>query len=514
MGSVRARLSMMMFLQYFVWGSWGVSIGGYMAVTLAFEPQQIGWIYSTTAIGAMIAPLFVGYIADRYFSTERILAALHIIGGALLCYAATQSQFSTLMTIMIVYALCYMPTLALTNSISFENINDPEKDFPIIRVFGTIGWIAAGIIVGSALGGTNNTFFYLAGGASIALGLFCLALPHTPPKGAKEGGDAFGLHAVQLLKEPSFAVFVFASFLICIPLAFYYNFANTFLTETDQPVPTAIQTLGQISEIFFMAAMPFFILKLGVKRMLAVGMLAWTARYLCFGSLSFGLILIGLVLHGVCYDFFFVASQIYVDKKAPRDMRASAQSFIAFVTLGVGMFVGAMASGWIVGQYPPVTVAATDAEGKEITAPLPGWHATEADASVWRYLDLSTQLRPLFVGEEAKQELPPDFFAENDANKDGKLQLSEIPETWIERKDMTKSEDDVTYQGKALREAFTKIDADDDGYVTRAEWRTAQAHEWKQIWMWPAAMAAVTCAFFWIGFREKNIIAPPAGATH
>ncbi len=214
-----------------------------------------------------------------------------------------------------------MPTLALTNSISFQNIGDPEKDFPLIRVFGTLGWIVAGLVVGIVLGGTEKWFFYMAGGASLLLAGFCLVLPHTPPRGAAAGGDVLGIGAIGLLKEPSFAIFCIASFLICIPLAFYYSFANQFLVETDMPVPTALQTIGQISEVFFMAMMPFFIVRLGVKNMLLVGMLAWVIRYLCFSTLNFSLILVGLVLHGICYDFFFVASQIYVDKKAPRDLR-------------------------------------------------------------------------------------------------------------------------------------------------------------------------------------------------
>lgn len=504
MGSVRARLSIMMFLQYFVWGSWGVSIGGYMGSALGFDGAQIGSIFSTTAIGAVIAPLFVGYFADRFFATEKILAFLHLAGGALLIFAANQTTFPPLMTVMVIYAVCYMPTLALTNSISFQNIGDPEKDFPIIRVFGTFGWIVAGLVVGIALGGTSNTFFFMAGGASILLGAFCLALPHTPPKGKSAGGDAFGLHAMSLLKEPSFAVFVVASFLICIPLAFYYNFANVFLTETDQPVPTAIQVLGQISEVFFMAAMPWFILKLGVKKMLAVGMLAWTARYFCFGTLEFNWILLGLILHGVCYDFFFVASQIYVDKKAPREMRASAQSFIAFVTLGLGMFVGAKASGWIVDKYPPVQVAATNSEGKEIEkAPLPNWAATGESDSMWRYLDLSSTIRPLIFGKQSETAKPRDFAAENDKNKDG-FQLSEIPDTWVEQGKVDDTKDDVTYKGDDIRKVFPTIDADKDGTITRSEWRSAQAHDWKEIWRWPAIMAAVTCLLFWLGFHDRT----------
>jgi nucleoside transporter len=379
MGSVRARLCIMMFLQYYVWGSWGVQIGPYMT-SLGFTGVQVGSVYSSTAIAAMITPLFMGYVADRLFATEKILAALHLIGAVLLGAAAfsdrileqfpaLESQFNVLYGVMIAYALCFMPTLALTNSISFENIKDPEKEFPLIRVFGTFGWIVSGWIVGfvlkvkpgsslyDAITGVipadsllflENNFMVMAAISSLLLGLFCFTLPHTPPKkaGAAESrGDRKSM--LRLLADPSFLVFTLASFLICIPLAFYYNWATVFLTEIDAPSPTALQTIGQISEIFFMAAMPLFISLLGVKRMLAIGMLAWVARYWCFGTLNMPWVVLGLVLHGVCYDFFFVASQIYVDVKADASQRASAQGFIAFVTLGVGMFVGAYAAGYV-----------------------------------------------------------------------------------------------------------------------------------------------------------------------
>jgi len=366
MNSVRGKLSLMMFLQYFAWGSWGVSAGGYMGGTLKFSAAQIGWVYATTAIAAMVSPLFVGFVADRYFSTEKILATLHAVGAVLLFFAAKQTEFGPLMTIMQVYALLFMPTLALTNSISFQNIGNPEREFPRIRVWGTIGWIAAGWVVGFGIGESKETFFYLAAVASAVLALYCLMLPHTPPKGATSGGDVLGVEAVRLLKEPSFAVFVVVSLLICIPLAFYYTFANGFLVQikggfpTFFQYPTALQTIGQISEIFFMAAMPWFIVRLGVKYMLLVGMLAWAVRYVFFSTLNFPLVMVGLILHGVCYDFFFVASQIYVDAKAPRELRSSAQSFIAFVTLGVGMFLGSQINPLIVERYKQ---AATGPDG-------------------------------------------------------------------------------------------------------------------------------------------------------
>lgn len=355
MTSVQIRLMAMMFLQYFVWGAWGVSLGGYMGQTLKFTGGQLTSVYATTAIATMVSPLFLGYIADRFFSTERILAVLHLAGAGLLFYASQTTDYTQLWMVMLAYSLCFMPTLALTNSISFENIKSAEKEFPIIRVFGTLGWIAAGIAVGQLGWGLDHRQLLLAAGTSAVLGVFCFALPHTPPKG-KQPASTTGARAglLHLLLEPSFLVFTIASFLICIPLAFYYNLANLFLTQIDAPSPTALQTIGQMSEVFFMAVMPLFIVRLGVKRMLAVGMLAWVIRYFAFGSLSFPLVVFGLLLHGICYDFFFVASQIYVDSKADLAQRARAQSFIAFVTLGLGMFVGAKVAGYTYDYYAPL----------------------------------------------------------------------------------------------------------------------------------------------------------------
>jgi nucleoside transporter len=356
--SVRVRLSVMMFLQYFVWGCWYVAMGTYLGETLRFNGQQIGLAYGSTAIAAMISPFFVGMVADRFFATERMLAALHILGGVLLLYVSTLTEFGVFYPILIVYTLCYMPTLALTNSISFHNMQEPAREFPRVRVLGTIGWIVAGYVIDLLGFGKSAGMFQAAAGASIVLGLFSLMLPHTPP--AKLGHaitvrDVLGLDALKLMKERSFAIFVIASFLICIPLSFYYAFANPFLSQIGVANPTSKMTLGQWSEIGFMVIMPWFFVRLGVKWMLIVGMLAWTLRYVFFafgdaGSLVW-MLYIGILLHGICYDFFFVTGQIYMDQKAPGELRAAAQGFIAFVTLGVGMFIGSVVSGRVVDAY-------------------------------------------------------------------------------------------------------------------------------------------------------------------
>src|SRR5262245_48214419 len=354
---VRLKLSAMMFLQYFVWGAWYVTMGTWLGQTLHFSGEQIGLAAGTTALAAMISPFFVGMVADRFMATERILAALHIVGGAILFYSSTQTTFRGFYIAILLYTLCYMPTLALSNSLSFRQMQDPGREFPAVRVLGTIGWIVAGLVIGTLKLEPTGVPFQIAGAASIVLGLFCLALPHTPPArtGRATAKDVLGLDALKLLGEPSFAVFVLGSFLVCIPLQFYYAFANLFLNELQVTNAAGKMTLGQMSEIFFMLVMPWFFRRLGVKYMLLVGMAAWTTRYLLFAYGKNGplvwMLYLGILLHGICYDFFFVTGQIYVDTKAPPDLRAAAQGFIAFVTLGVGMFIGSWVSGRIVDMY-------------------------------------------------------------------------------------------------------------------------------------------------------------------
>ncbi len=504
--AVRLKLSVMMFLQYAIWGSWAVSMGGYLDGTLGFTGGQIGAIYATTAIAAMISPLYMGYLADRLFATEKMIGVLHLIGAGLLGAAAVTTDFQTLRAIMVAYAICYMPTLALTNSISFANITDAERDFPGIRVFGTWGWIVAGWLVGFVFANKDftkalpeimahgNAPIFLAAALSALLGLFSYSLPHTPPRGRKlPEADAAVADAlqdtrggvVQLLGDPTFLVFVVCSFLICIPLSFYYAFANVFLGEIDAPFPTALQTIGQLSEVGFMAAMPFFIKRLGVKKMLAVGMLAWVARYFAFGSLQFPLVIFGLFLHGVCYDFFFVASQIYVDTRANVAQRASAQSFIAFVTMGVGMFVGAYVGGAIVDLYPPaiavktIVVPSSDAKPEIKELPLPNWDVNpETDDKT----GLAQQLG-----------LKPDNL----------LSADQLPELLVETDPKTGGS--RTYARDDLAAAVKKADRDGDGKVSRAEWRLAQRKGWFEIWLWPAIAAFVTCGLFWIGFRSPAV---------
>jgi nucleoside transporter len=355
----------MMLFQYAIWGAWYVTVGTWLGRTLHFSGQEIGAIAGTTAIGAMISPLFAGLLADRWFDTRRVLVALHVLGAALLVFTAQQQAFGLIYATLLVYSLCYMPTLALTTSLAMRHIDDPREEFGAIRVFGSIGWIVVGLIVGAAGVEATASPLYLAAGLSLAMAGYCLTLPATPPLAGNkrfELRQALPLEALHVLRGRSMAVFALASFLICIPLQFYYAFTNLFLNEVGVVNAAGKMTGGQMSEILCMLLIPWFFRRLGVKYILAVGMLAWVVRYVLFafgapGELMW-MLWFGIILHGICFDFFFVVGQIYIDREAPPALRAATQGLITFLTYGLGMFVGSWLSGLAVDAY-----AATDAQG-------------------------------------------------------------------------------------------------------------------------------------------------------
>lgn len=358
--TTRLQLSTMMFLNFFIWGAWFVTMGTHLKSTGASD-VQVGLAYGTQSLGAIIAPFVIGLIADRYFDAQKILGVLHLLGAALMYYLSGVADFAAFYPALLVYMILYMPTLALVNSVSFKQLQDPEKQFSYIRVWGTIGWIVAGLIIGWLAWEQKVTLantFRLSAVMSLVLGVFSFTLPSTPPpkKGSKTSiGEILGLDALGLLKDRNFLIFFLSSMLICVPLAFYYQETNIYLNEIGVQAAAGKMSMGQMSEMIFLFLMPLFFARLGVKKMLLIGMAAWVIRYLCFayGDTGGGLWLLytGIILHGVCYDFFFVTGQIYTDQRAGNRIRSSAQGMITLATYGVGMFIGFWVAGMVAEKY-------------------------------------------------------------------------------------------------------------------------------------------------------------------
>ena len=349
--NVRLRLSLMMFVQYFIWGAWWVPLGTLLAKN-GFG-DIIGQVYATQGYAAILSPLFIGVIADRYFSAEKVMGVMHLCGAACLAYVATLGPGSDpqhLVLAVLAYLMCYMPTLPLSTTIAFNASTDTARQFPAIRVFGTLGWIVAGLGIGFARLEQTNIPILISAGASVLYGIYSFTLPNTPPRAAREPINPVRLLGLDALKGGGnlFVVFIIASLMTTIPLSFYYAYTNTFLVEAGVDRAAAIQTLGQMSELGFLLLLPFLLLRLGIKWVMVIGMTAWAVRYVMFayGVTSLGpvmpLLLVGIALHGICYDFFFVAGQIYVDRTFGPETRARAQSFLALITLGVGMAIGAL----------------------------------------------------------------------------------------------------------------------------------------------------------------------------
>lgn len=364
---IKTKLSFMMFLEFFIWGAWFVTLGTYLTQNLKADDFEIANVFSTQSLGAIIAPFIVGMIADRFFNAERVLAILHLVGAFLLYQMYQSTAIDSFYPYVLSYMVLYMPTLALASSISFRQLSNPEKEFSSIRIWGTIGWIVAGLSISyvfkwdalASEGALKNTFL-MAGIASAVLGVFSFTLPKTPPVKALEGekpsfSSIIGLDAIKLLKDRNFFIFFISSVLICIPLAFYYQNANLFLSEIGLENPTGKMTIGQISEVLFLLLLPVFFSKFGFKKTILVGMLAWAVRYLLFaygnaGELTFMLI-IGIALHGICYDFFFVSGQIYTDSKAGEKYKSAAQGLITLATYGVGQLIGFWVASFVADKY-------------------------------------------------------------------------------------------------------------------------------------------------------------------
>jgi nucleoside transporter len=493
--TVRLQLSIMMFIQFFIWGAWYVTGPSYLG-TIGFQGKDFGWMYSVGPIAGMISPFFVGMVADRFFAGQRVLAALHLAGACLMFLAVFMMKGGAspglINLVFFLYMLTYFPTLALTNTIAMRNMNNPETQFPGIRVLGTIGWIAAGITLSWLGWSTQVNMFYLVVGAAALLAVFSLLLPHTPPTatGKVSVREVVGLDALVLLKDRGYLVFIICSMLICIPLAFYYQIAARMVemlafdtvggfTEIAQRLKLGdaiglVMSFGQMSEIIFMLIMPFFFVRLGVKWMLAVGMLAWVSRYLLF---SLGapeevrwMVLLGILLHGICYDFFFVTGQIYTDQKSPRHLRGQAQGLLVLFTLGLGMLIGAQIAGQIVEpKYTPspaqLAARANDpAQVEHLTARFESREEAEKTLREWRELAaIGLQLEQLSA------------------------QLEKTP----------------TGDAAARTAVDTQIQSlmDQKATMRRSELR---AIDWKPLWGIPAAFAAVIMVIFLVLFRDGH----------
>jgi nucleoside transporter len=359
--SISIRLSIMMFLNFVVWGCWYVTIGTYLTMTLKFSGTQAGAVFGTTALASMISPFFVGLIADRFFSTERVILVLHLIGAVFLFAVTRVTSFGAVYALMLAYCICYFPTISLTTSLSLRHLPDARR-FPLVRVFGTIGWIAIGLTIGRLRMDASPTPFLFASAVSLVMSAFCLLLPHTPPESKGRpvtAREILGLDALVLLKERSFLVFIVASILACIPLTFYFSFTNTFLNEAGVANAAGKMTLGQLSEVGVMVLMPWIFRRAGVKAILLLGLATWSIRY---AALAYGnagdrvwMFYLAILVHGVCYDFFFMTGQLYTDQEAPAHLRSTAQGFYMFVTYGVGMFIGSMLSGGAVDYFTTST---------------------------------------------------------------------------------------------------------------------------------------------------------------
>tara|TARA_A100001015_G_scaffold108184_1_gene119967 strand:- start:1234 stop:2481 length:1248 start_codon:yes stop_codon:yes gene_type:complete len=386
--TVKFQLSLMMFLQFFIWGGWFVTLGTFLGNNLNATGGQIAMAFSTQSWGAIIAPVFIGLIADRFFNAEKILGFLHLLGGGLLYLMSITEDFSVFYPYVFVYMLLYMPTLALVNSVSFNQMKDTTSEFPLIRTFGTVGWIVSGLVISFVFGwdaqdsiadgALSNTFLMVAM-ASLVLGFFSFSLPKTPPYQQSQNKfslkNALGWEAVKLLNDRNFLLFFIASILICIPLAFYYQQANPFLVSLKMDNPTAKMSLGQVSEVLFMLLLPLFFARFGLKKTILVGMMAWVIRYLLFAFGDAGehtyMLIVGILLHGICYDFFFVSGQIYTDFKAGEKVKSAAQGLITLATYGVGMLIGF----WIAGKISDTFILSSGAPDWKMIWLIPSFFA-------------------------------------------------------------------------------------------------------------------------------------------
>ena len=499
--NVYPRLQLAYLLQFAIWGSWSVALGGYLNGKMS--GPHIGYLFMAIPLGAIIAPMFIGPIADRYFSAQKVLGLLHLIGGGALvacgviCAQAESAAqgavvvpFASLMALMLLSGICYMPSIPLINTVVFKHLPD-SASAPKVFIFGTLGWILVNLVVEIFAGGAGApTFFFVGGGCGILLGLYSFTLPDTPPKGASTGAkaDIFGLGALAMFKSPVFAIFVTCAFLVSIfGSNYFFPSVVAYLSEFGYPAPVALTTLNQVSELFFMAILSFCVTRFGLKWVLVIGMSAWTIRYFIFTLEGFQFALIGLLFHGMAYAFLYTAAYMFGDRVAPAHLKASVQSLLAFLLLGIGQVLSGYLFGYQIDRCAPdITKTVVTQEGKKAQS-LPAWNAPEMETSAWRYLDLAKSVKYLRGDKNVFS------FGEHlgkYTREDGSIDLNKLPEVW--------QSGGTSYTKEELKATFAKIGSK----VTRDDYLKAQRHNWRGFFI-PAAVFCLFWVFLFIVFGKQ-----------
>ncbi len=502
------RLQLAYLLQFAIWGSWSVALGGYLSGKMS--GTHIGLLYMAIPWGAIIAPLFIGPIADRYFAAQKVLGLLHLVSGAALVAcgvicaqaeaaaagAAVTVPFGSLMVLMLISGICFMPSIPLINTVVFKHIPD-SASAPKVFIFGTLGWIIVNLVVETFAGGaTRPTFFFIGGGCGLLLGLYSFTLPDTPPKGAPAEGekkDVFGLGALELFKSPSFTIFLLCTFMVSIfGSNYFFPAVVAYLSEYGYPAPVALATLNQVSELFFMAILAFCVSRIGLKWVLVIGMAAWAGRYFIFTLPGFQFALLGLLCHGMAYAFFYVAAYMFGDRVAPAHLKASVQSLLAFLLLGVGQLLSGYIYGFQFDRNGPAITTTVAQEGA-VAKVLPPWNVPEMETSAWRYLDLAKSVKYLRGDKDVFK------FGDHLGNytkPDGSIDLDKLPDPW--------TSGGVSYTKAELKATFDKIGAN----VTREDYLRAQRHNWKGFFVPPAIFVTFWLILFFLFGKEPPSAAP------
>ncbi len=509
---VYPRLQLAYLLQFAIWGSWSVALGGYLNGKMS--GPHIGYLFMAIPLGAIIAPMFIGPIADRLFSAQKVLGLLHLISGACLaaCGAicvqaearaaggAVVVPFASLMALMLISGICYMPSIPLVNTVVFKHIPD-SASAPKVFIFGTVGWIVVNLVVEVFAGGAATpNFFFIGGGCGILLGLYAFTLPDTPPKAASATGskaDAIGLGALAMFKSPTFTIFVLCAFMVSIfGSNYFFPSVVAYLSEYGYPAPVALTTLNQFSELFFMAILAFCVGRIGLKWVLVIGMSAWAVRYLIFTLPGFQFALIGLLCHGMAYAFLYVAAYMFGDRVAPAHLKASVQSLLAFLLLGIGQVLSGALFGYQIDRCAPAVTKTEVIQQGQVAKGLPAWNVPEMETSAWRYLDLAKSVKYL-RGEKTVFNFGEHLGKYTAA--DGTLDLDKLPAVW--------EAGGVSYTKEELKATFDKIGAP----VTRERYLQAQRHNWSGFFIPPAIFVAIW-VFLFIVFGREPVKAPEEGA--